>query len=228
LSGTPTATQAATAYTITATNATGSTTRTFTLTVTSVVYTVGQTGPGGGTIFYVALSPFSCGPTLNLICNYLEAAPTSGVNSWADARYAWSGVTNSAIGTTTSFIGSGYQNTLAMINQSNTASRAGTISQAYRGPNNLTDWYLPSAIELQQMCKWQYGNPWTSDGTMCTGGTLNSGPGASGFVAYLYWSSSEYNYLFVPSYATYYYFPNGGTSGDEKSFAYYVRPIRAF
>ena len=73
-SGTPTATQSATTYTITATNSTGSATQTFTLLVTGV-YVVGDTGPGGGIIFYVASTPFKCGPTRAATCTYLEAAP---------------------------------------------------------------------------------------------------------------------------------------------------------
>ena len=59
LTGTPTAVQSATAYTITATNATGTATATFTLTVTDPTCAtggaciVGDTGPGGGKVFYV-------------------------------------------------------------------------------------------------------------------------------------------------------------------------------
>jgi hypothetical protein len=113
-----------------------------------------------------------------------------------------------------------------MVSQSNTASKAGTITRAYRGPNNLTDWYLPSKDELIQMCKWQRGIAWGSDATACTtGGTLNSGTGASGFVDLFYWSSYE---------STFYQseprgFQNGGQGTIwSKSSWYYVRPMRAF
>ena len=81
LTGTPNTVATATNYTITATNASGSATQTFALTVT---YAVGNTGPGGGKIFYVAATPFACGPTLAASCTYLEAAPASGT----DAAYA--------------------------------------------------------------------------------------------------------------------------------------------
>ena len=114
-------------------------------------YGVGATGPGGGKIFYYASAGFSCGPTLTATCNYLEAAPTSGTNAWTDAGYVWSGNTNTLIGTTGTAIGTGYKNTLAMVAQSSTAGRAGTITRAYRGPNNLTDWFLPSKDELNQL-----------------------------------------------------------------------------
>jgi hypothetical protein len=227
LTGTPNTVASATAYTVTATNATGSATQTFTLTVTAVVYTVGQTGPGGGIVFYVASTPFTCGPTRSTTCTYLEAAPTSGTIRWNDATYVWSGNTTVAIGATAqgTAIGTGYSNTLAIVGQSPTANKAATISQAYRGPNDLSDWFLPSKDELNQMCKWQAGVAWTSDATVCTGGTINTGPGAAGFVENIYWSSSEYR----ADGAWYQYFdPLGGQDGFTKYGPFYVRPVRAF
>jgi hypothetical protein len=234
LSGSPSSSQSATPYTITATNASGSATRTFTLTVTYVVYTLGQTGPGGGKVFYVSNTQFACGPTLNLTCNYLEAAPTSGTNAWTDAPYVWSGNTTVTIGTTGTAIGTGFNNTLAMIGQDNTAARAGTIAQAYRGPNNLTDWHLPSKSELNQMCKWANAAPWTSDATQCSGGTLNLGTGdglgAAGFVGGYssYWSSSEDTRFGFSMFAHPINFDDGGANGPSKTLPRYVRPIRAF
>jgi hypothetical protein len=237
LSGTPTSIAAATTYTVTANNASGSTTRTFTLTVTGVVYTLGQTGPGGGKVFYVADTPFTCGPTLNLTCSYLEAAPTSGTNNWTDATYALSGVTGTLIGTTSTVVGSGYKNTLAIINQSNTASKAGTISQAYRGPNNLTDWYLASQDELNVLCQWNRGVA-SSVSTVCAGGAHRSptfGADTSGLLADVYWSSSEQNssnawdQYIGNSYTTMGFTTLGGKQESvPKFFTLYVRPIRAF
>jgi hypothetical protein len=233
LSGTPTTIANATAYTVTASNATGSAFQTFTLTVTTPVYTVGSTGPGGGKVFYVALTPFACGPTLAATCSYLEAAPTTGASNWTDAGYAWSGNTNTLIpyndvrGTA---VGKGYANTLAIVNQvdgGDTAGRAGTISRAYRGPNSLSDWYLPSQDELNQMCKWQRGitgEALTNLTTVCTGGTLNSGVGAQGFGSG-YWTSTEVNDFTVWNQN----FENGGQRNNTgKQEGGRVRPIRAF
>jgi hypothetical protein len=112
---------------------------------------VGDTGPGGGLIFYHSEAGFSCGPTLASICTYLEVAASPDWNFPSDA---WSGNTITLVGTTTAAIGAGYQNTLAIIAQSNggdSASKAGTLSRAYRGPNNLDDWYLPSKNELYEL-----------------------------------------------------------------------------
>ena len=174
-------------------------------------YTVGSTGPGGGKIFYIAQTPFACGPALELTCSYLEAAPTTGVNSWTDANYLWSGNVNTAIGASASgtAIGSGYKNTLAMVGQAgggNTAGRAGTVARAYRGPSNLSDWYLPSLDELTQLYQNQaivsisnaFDDFWSS---------TESGSGD----ALIEWMQGD-----------------GGVYGNDKNSLNAVRPIRAF
>jgi hypothetical protein len=118
---------------------------------------VGDTGPGGGIVFYVAPTTFTqvdaTGSMCTTNCKYLEAAPISGTSAWSDEKYQWSGDTSTAVGVNAqgTAIGTGYRNTLAMIAQNNTEGRAGTISQAYRGPNNLSDWYLSSRDELAQL-----------------------------------------------------------------------------
>jgi hypothetical protein len=104
-----------------------------TITVTAGDYTVGMDGPGGGKVFYVSTSTFLCGPTQTTYCKFLESAGTTGSGAWTDNFYPWSGNTINWIGTTSTAIGSGYKNTLAMIAQSNTADRAGTIAQAFKG-----------------------------------------------------------------------------------------------
>jgi hypothetical protein len=248
LTGTPSSTQSATAYTITATNATGSATRTFTLTVTAIVYTVGDTGPGGGKIFYVATTPFACGPTRAATCTYLEAAPPalglSGFDSattfstdrsWAQsAPVNYQSITVGSSGSpetaTATAIGWGYFNTRAIVSQgnTNTFTSAAALADAYTVTVSgvlFDDWYLPSKDELNQMCKWQRGVAWTSDATVCTGGLINTGSGASGFAEYSYWSSSEL-FLFL---AWVQYFQTGGNQyTNRKSNTFYVRPIRAF
>jgi hypothetical protein len=214
LSGTPTTVQTATVYTITATNATSTATQTFTLTVaascaTGGVCIVGDTGPGGGKVFYVhASGTFACGATLASTCKYLEAAPTSGTAAWTDATYAWSGNMTVLIGATAqgTVIGTGLKNTEAMVTQSdggNTASRAGTITRAYRGPNNLTDWYLPSKDELAE---------------------LYAKRDTVGFSAGSYWSSSE---RAGPT-AWRQSFGTGNQFDSAKGLTFYVRPVRAF
>ena len=197
-----------------------------------VVCVVGNTGPGGGKVFYVQASggTFPCGATLTATCKYLEAAPTSGTLAWTETQYVWSGNTNTPIGVTAQgvAIGAGLKNTEAMVAQNNTAGRAGTITRAYRGPNNFSDWYLPSKDELNQMCKWQRGQSWVSDATVCSsGGSMNAGPGASGFSANYYFSSTEWDNTYVNA-AWYVGFGDGAQGAPAKANALYVRPVRAF
>jgi len=168
------------------------------------VYQVGQQGPGGGIIFYKANTPFACGPSLNLTCSYLESAPTSGSNAWSEQFANWSGNETQLIGTTSTAIGTGYSNTLAIIAQDASPDRAGTRIRAYRGPNNLSDWFLPSKDELAQL----YLQKTT----------------VGGFVLDLYTSSSEYSATTAWSQ----FFTNGTQTYDTKHNANYIRPIRAF
>jgi len=248
LVGTPTSVAGATAYTITATNASGSATRTFTLTVSAFVYSVGDTGPGGGKIFYKAVTPFVCGPTRTTTCTYLEAAPPAlGLASFdtdtvSTTARKWANTTDSAtsVNNPTSpetalatAIGWGYRNTRAIILQGNTdpATLAAALADSYSVTVSgvvYEDWYLPSRDELVQMCKWARGVAWTSDGTACGGGTLNLGTGyglgAAGFSATYYWSSSE---LFSTT-AYILGFHNVFLVSGMKSDARPVRPVRSF
>jgi hypothetical protein len=171
------------------------------------VCAVGDTGPGGGKVFYVQASgTFACGATLSSTCKYLEAAPTSGTAAWTDATYEWSGNTSEAIGADAqgTAIGTGYRNTQAMVTQSSTAGRAGTVSRAYRGPNSLSDWYLPSQDELNQM----YVNK----------------NAIGDFSTDFYWSSSEYgdDSVWVQDFSL------GLQGAGLKNLTLYIRPVRAF
>jgi hypothetical protein len=171
------------------------------------VCVVGDTGPGGGTVFYVAPSIFNCGAMLNQRCLYLEYAPTTGTNPWTDVNIAWSGETSTAISTTSSAIGTGYKNTLAMVTQpggGSTANRAGTLTRAYRGPNNLTDWYLHSLDELDEL-------------------RSQSSDFATGFGGLEYWSSTESS-----SRAASFITNSGIQDAYKEDLSPYVRPIRAF
>ena len=173
------------------------------------VCAVGDTGPGGGKVFYVhASGTFACGATLASTCKYLEAAPTSGTAAWTDAMYAWSGNTSEAIGAAAqgTAIGTGYKNTQAMVTQSSTAGMAGTLTRAYRGPNSLTDWYLPSKDELNQMY-------------------VNKSAIGSFFTASAYRSSSE---SIGESAWTQWFNDGRQISFSSKVGNFYVRPVRAF
>jgi len=174
---------------------------------------VGDTGPGGGNVFYVAPTSFtSTGSACGTKCMYLEVAPTGWITaatpagqkncttlgtSTLDPKCEWSGNTSNLIGTTGTGIGTGYANTSAMITQSGTTGKAGTVARAFKG-GGKTDWFLPSEDELNQMY-------------------LNKG--ISGIDSGRYWSSTERK-----SQA----FDDGSPGRSDKTNTYYVRPVRAF
>jgi hypothetical protein len=214
LTGTPNTVASATTYTVTATNAAGSATRTFTL---AVIYIVGSTGPGGGKIFYVAATPFVCGPTRATTCTYLEAAParwnggaSEPTRTWAQATpFNYQGTTVPGNGATATAIGWGYRNTRAIVAQGNTDTA--TSAAALADSHTVTvsgvvydDWYLPSKDELNQL--------YLQRATV------------GGFVGDHYWSSSEGS----ADTALYQRFSSGLQGGAPKEWTYSVRPVRAF
>jgi hypothetical protein len=126
---------------------------------------LGDTGPGGGKVFYVASSNFtSTGSVCGTACKYLEAAPTDQVSS------AWCSNTSSFLGVAATGIGSGMSNTTT----ADKTCTSGAIQAAADYTNNSkTDWHLPSLNELNELYKQR----------------TNIG----GFLARNYWSSTDVN-----------------------------------
>ena len=196
---------------------------------------VGNTGPGGGIVFYVQADggTFNCGVAFTSPCKYLEVAP-SGWNTGADPTKRWATSTyeSSEVATITNDssaynnalgIGLGYKNSLAIVGQGNDTTTAAGAARAYGGGSKL-DWYLPTTAELNLLCQWAR-NVAQSLTTQCTGGTLNTGTGASGgFSTGYYWSSSEGGATTAWGQG----FDYGSQNASSKNYAGYVRPVRAF
>jgi hypothetical protein len=109
-------------------------------------YAVGETGPGGGIVFYVASTPFACF-SLNVSgsCKYLEANPSSIINIWCTSGLMSNALASPAL---SSAIGTGYSNTLQMV--AGCTSGLAYDARATVG-NSLTDWYLPNKAEWNVM-----------------------------------------------------------------------------
>jgi len=217
---------------------------------------VGDTGPGGGIVFYVAATSFACGTTLASSCTYLEAAPSgwfvspvSGCEAAesldVDPTCVWSEKENMdtsqfTTGTNGKAIGTGYKNTTEIVTLFGTAIASAAVSQAYRG-GGLSDWSLPSKDELNELCKYARNQTTGDTLTLCDNtGTLRSGfseNDPSGYNGHNRWSSSS-----IDSSLTDYgsarvwvqYFGQIGRddsgwqgSGHEHN-NHYVRPVRAF
>ena len=186
---------------------------------TGGVCVVGDTGPGGGIVFYVSATAFtSTGSTCNTNCRYLEAAPTTGSSAWTDVTRSWatgSNRTSAVSGADGWAIGTGYQNTSDIIAQTGNvaATSAAAEARAYRGPNNRTDWFLPSILELNELYanRVQVGGFVTGD-FMCDCGN--------------YWSSSEGESIYGN--AAWLQRGAGFQQNHDKQNLWHVRPVRAF
>lgn len=97
-------------------------------------YTLGGNGPAGGYVFYADSADAYTGWT------YLEAAP--GNHPFSSV---WSTITDALVSTSTA-IGTGKENTLAIINQSGHEESAAYLSTWTT--NGYSDWFLPSRDEL--------------------------------------------------------------------------------
>lgn len=167
-------------------------------------YNIGDTGPGGGVVFYISPGGFMSGTDGNeVICHYLESWTTDLVVG-ESPQIQWS-ETTSGIVKTSLRIGAGAMNTARAVAQNDTPDRAVTLCASFSN-NGLSDWFLPSRDELDEMIAMQdiIGN----------------------FGVTSYWSSSEASpsNIWMRNFS-----PSGwNTFSTSKSDNRRVRPIRAF
>jgi hypothetical protein len=215
------------------------------------VCAVGDRGPGGGYVFYVSASYFtSAGSTCNTSCRYLEVSPSTWANGNVadDLSYAWGtwvpprqNFDASTQGFNSSErinwqIGQGFYNTSRM------PSAYTQKVLAYAGNSIAGQWFIPSMNELNELCKYAWGQATGDLKVACTPGnsanfksTSNAGLDRGGFVTTAYWSSSEHYALSgndqVALYAWFQSF-TGHSTGYQGTADKYVpapfRPIRAF
>ena len=173
------------------------------------VCVLGNTGPGGGKVFYVSSYAFaSTGSDCGSSCYYLEAAASdvSGPFTWCS--------TSSRTNAIAQGIGDGMANTTT----ADSTCTSGAIQQAadYQstiGGVTFTDWHLPSKNELDQLFINQLH--------------------VAGLSPQFYWSSSEFSNPGDPSYVgdgvwtqdfgggtQYFSYKGPNTAG--------IRPVRAF
>jgi hypothetical protein len=216
ITGSATETKTATTYTIIGTSASGETsTATYRLRITG---DIGDTGPGGGKIFYYSAGGFTCGVTRLATCRYLEVAP-NGWNGGEDTAVTWAQSPYSGSGyglALSALVGYGAQNSKAIVDQgnSNIATSAAAFARSYNvtiGATNYDDWFLPSENEFLALYTQR----------TAVGIQFSSTPNIH------YWSSTSTGaengrYVHVAS------GPVGTPSGHPKTYVYYVRPIRAF
>ena len=199
-------------------------------------YYLGDTGPGGGIIFYVNRagftvqgygSPGDAGYFPSYTAYYLEAAPINSSTSSGPVNPQWGDSSNSISGITTfsrspsppyelpqeaSIIGNGRKDTMTIVaHLANTieTERAAQLAIIEQGGQN--DWFLPSFVEI-----WLLYINRTSVGNMGTA---------------IYWTSSQDDS--IPSFSFAWQFDFSQADMDYQNFnaknqTNTVRPIRAF
>lgn len=198
---------------------------------TGLEYACGDTGPGGGVVYYASATAFACGSNGASMCNFLEVAP----NLWdpnsqhncpgecggssqqtSDVSGTGKGITGCTAAGSSGFsgpvdtaIGTGFYNTDDWVDFCN-ADDAANVARAYTG-EGLTDWSLPSEDELEALYSYPNRNA------------------IGGFVDGFYWSSTSEgtglaNAISFGAAAV----NGGGTESAALSQTLAVRPVRAF
>ena len=176
---------------------------------------VGETGPGGGKVFYVSATNFtSTGSDCNTACKYLEAAPvqqstgivwaTTTANCYANnsntgnqncqTNSIYSGTGQAEKFTASEAIGMGMSNTVAIVARHDAATPsvsktlyAAGLADSY-SVNGKTDWHLPSRLELNQLCRYAGNQTVDNAATSCG---VAVGAVKTGFETGRLWNSSE-------------------------------------
>jgi len=176
-------------------------------------YAMGDTGPGGGIIFYYDPDGFTVkmeDPADNYTAHYLEAAPAiTGTYQWGDNGTEMSGITTftSLSAEDAATIGNGRKDTaliVAHLAEKGEANRAAQMCDALTSGGN-NDWFLPGLGELNELYKQR--NLADID-----------------IIGVNYWSSSQYNNVS----AWRQNFTDGSQSSSGKPSSFSIRAIRAF
>jgi hypothetical protein len=189
-------------YTVTAADGT---TNAYTVTVTPAPeYSLGDTGPSGGIIFYFDPEGFTVemvNPDENYTAHYLEAAPAD-----MDSTLTWAASTGGSVSGTGTGIGTGRKNNALIVAEYGMPETLVPAAFAcdYYTYNGKGDWFLPSKDELNKL--------------------YESRSLFSNLEIAKYWSSSH-----VDGYTSWCHnFSTGASYNFNKPALCYVRAIRAF
>ena len=168
---------------------------------------VGDTGPGGGTIFYISPTVINAATGISSGGTYLEVAPKNWWGTNSETTTAWATIATSVTGTSGA-IGSGAENT-RLINTALPTTSVAAKRAADLNFGTKSDWFLPSTLEVKEMYDALYA------------------PGLAGDLSVLnYWTSTQGSNT---AQADTYWFGGGGSiSATNKLQPYTLRPIRAY
>ena len=170
-------------------------------------YTIGETGPGGGRVFYRTSGGFTFyrtrTDTVGVTRHYLEVAPVN-----ASSGTHWG--TSVDLRDLETAIGTGLKNNLRILQQ-NPQAGASAVCRNYTN-NGFNDWFLPSQNELTQL----YNN------------RTAVGISHSSFNNAYYWASNQGTSASTAQDGRWRNFYSGDTNLGSKSLMYIARPVRAF
>ena len=180
-----------------------------------VGYQLGEVGPGGGLIFYKDEIGFTCGPDMDMSCNYLEAAPNTWSNDTSDGSSIWCS-TETAVSGTSSAIGWGHKNTELISGTCAGATVATQIISTTIGGES--DWFIPSENEALEF----YNQRALFTGLYSlSGDEVNSDPTR-------YLTSTQEPTFFPAVHFLYVKWIDGTSAIGTKTAFWSFRPIRAF
>ena len=209
---------------------------------------IGETGPGGGKVFYYSAAGFSCGPNFSSTCHYLEVAPNTWYGGTADPSLRWDYTAwsdenhvgypnlvddpypNVTAHINASEIGLGYKSSVYLVNYyGNNSDYAAGAARGYTG-GGKTDWYLGTSVEMNLLADWSKGNPSSPTEDSRSGTMIQGGFSQSSSSDTHYWTASQLDWAKENAYRQDFLnnSPIGGSGQDHKSFERKVRPIRAF
>ena len=168
---------------------------------------VGETGPGGGIVFYDAGSIQPWGRYFEAACAGWSDGVCGG-DDLTDPQLEWGCYNDGVAGAEGTAIGTGQQNTTDILNPVTGCPQAGIAAELVDDLvlGSQSDWFLPSKDDLHEMYLQQNE--------------------IGGFLGY-YWSSSAY-VQGDGGYAWYQSFYSDNQSDDENEDTNAVRPVRAF
>jgi hypothetical protein len=178
---------------------------------------VGNTGPGGGTVFYDAGNQQSWGRYLEFAPNGWSGSATDPVAQWCDLYSLWSVETPQA-----REVGQGKPNSKLMVQYC--ADGAAKLAASYQG-GAKRDWFLPSRDELNELCKYASRQITGNTGIYCQiSENLREGFESSKG----YWSSTGKNDYQISGYIYGSWFGWHHTYTWLKLDKLFVRPVRSF
>ncbi|CAN2210972.1 Concanavalin A-like lectin/glucanases superfamily [Candidatus Nanopelagicaceae bacterium] len=170
---------------------------------------IGDTGPGGGMVFYVGSTAIDSATGISTGGIYLEVAPKNWNGGTSEYQAAWAGASTSISGTSRT-LGNGADNTKKIIDAlPSTANLAKVTADLTFG--GQSDWFFPSTDEVKAI----YNNLYAQ--------------GKGDFTGLNYWASTQDDLNSQPARAdTYWFGASSGYSPTAKSNLFYLRPVRAF